>query len=110
MRIAWRIRACGVALSPLLALLTTFAPATAQTSAWPHTITVDGASATIYQPQAISWPEHETLTARAAIAVTPKGVAGETLGTIELTVRTATDANTNMVVLTNPVLVSSRFP
>jgi hypothetical protein len=110
MRIAWRTRACSIALSLLLTLLGTLAPAAAQTPAWPHTVTVEGASATIYQPQAISWPDHETLTARAAIALRPKDAAGETLGTIELTVRTRTDANTNMVVLSNPVLVSSRFP
>lgn len=107
---AWRIRACGIALSLLLTLLTPVAAATAQTAAWPHTVTVGGASATIYQPQAISWPDDETLTARAAIAVRPKSAAGETLGTIELTVTTRTDAITNMVVLSNPVLLASRFP
>src|ERR1051326_8755763 len=83
MRSGWRIGACVVALSLLFAPLTAPLPAIAQTAAWPHTVTVDGASATIYQPQAITWPEHETLTARAAIAVRPKSAAGETLGTIE---------------------------
>jgi len=77
---AWRIRACGVALSLLLTLFTAVTTATAQTAAWPHTVTVEGASATIYQPQAISWPDHETLTARAAIAVTPAAAVAGSAG------------------------------
>ena len=28
-------------------------------AAWPHTISRDGASVTVYQPQAIAWPERQ---------------------------------------------------
>lgn len=77
---------------------------------WPHTITYEGANVVVYQPQAISWPEHKILTARAAIAITPPEQKTPVLGTIELTLATQTDAATDNVVLSDPHLLSSRFP
>jgi hypothetical protein len=41
--------------------------------AWPHSLTVDGASVVVYQPQAVEWPDHQTLTTREAVAITPAG-------------------------------------
>ena len=38
------------------------------------------ATATIYQPQVISWPEHRTLNARVAIGITPTGAKAPILG------------------------------
>jgi hypothetical protein len=78
--------------------------------AWPHTVTVNGASVVVYQPQAISWPDHQTLTARAAIAITPKGGGTPIIGTIELSMATQTDAATNDVLLSKLQLQSSHFP
>ena len=77
---------------------------------WPHTISRDGASVTIYQPQAIEWPGRQTLTARAAIAVTPRGQQKPILGTIELTLSTTTDQVTGIVHLSNPTLLATHFP
>ena len=80
------------------------------TATWPHTLTKDGASVTIYQPQAISWPDRQKLTARAAIAVTPAGQTKQVLGTIELSLTTHTDDATGIVSLSDPVLLDTHFP
>lgn len=101
----------------LLLLSSTAVPALAQPAIkaapqppWPHTNTIDGTTVTIYQPQAIAWPDHADLTARAAIAITRQGDARPVLGTIDVTVSTETDAGTGMVTLSNPRLTASHFP
>lgn len=90
------------------------APAWGQASAepprWPHSTTVDGTTVTVYQPQAIAWPDHKELTARAAIAISRQGEKTPILGTVELTMDTMTDAGTGMVTLSNPRLSASHFP
>jgi hypothetical protein len=78
--------------------------------AWPHAMTVNGASVVVYQPQAIDWPNHETLTTREAIAITPPGKKTPMLGTTEISFSTRTDAATGNVLLFNPQLLSSHFP
>ncbi len=89
-------------------------PASAQAAAWPRTVTRDGASVTIYQPQATGWTDRKRLTARAAIAVTPQGQGqGQDhpiLGTVELSLITSADDAGGLVQLSDPVLLSSRFP
>ena len=82
----------------------------AATSGWPHTISRNGASVTVYQPQAVEWPDRQTLTARAAIAVTRPGQARPILGTIELTLATRTDEATGIVHLSDPKLLETHFP
>ena len=77
---------------------------------WPHTITGDRGSATVYQPQVISWPDHRTLNARAAIGITPTGAKSPILGVIEVAFTTQTELAERTVVLTEPRLVSSHFP
>ena len=81
-----------------------------ETAVWPHTITESDGSATVYEPQAISWPDLKTLTARAAVSVTPAGAAKPFLGTIELSVTTQADLDTRSVTITDPKLISSHFP
>lgn len=76
--------------------------------AWPHTVTVNGAEATIYQPQAIAWPEQKTLTARAALALTPPGATKPVVGTIDLSFATTLEGD--LVRLSDPRLVASHFP
>jgi hypothetical protein len=105
-------RVCTVALILLIAL-GRFAPAIAQSDAptpWPHTITKGNASVTVYQPQAISWTDQKTLTARVAIAITPAGAKAPILGTIEVALATSTDATSRIVTLSDPSLVASHFP
>ncbi|MBV9537784.1 MAG: hypothetical protein JOY70_02495, partial [Acidisphaera sp.] len=92
------------------------APATTQRvsaqdeATWPHTLSEPDGSVTVYQPQAIAWPDHATLRARAAVAITPSGRDKPILGTIEVEGTTHTDDATGTVVFTDPKLVSSRFP
>jgi hypothetical protein len=105
-------RVCSVVLNLLIAL-GRFAPAIAQSAAptpWPHTITKDNASVTVYQPQAISWTDQKTLTARVALAITPAGAKAPILGTIEVALATTTDATSRIVTLSDPSLVASHFP
>ncbi len=77
---------------------------------WPHIVTGANGSATIYQPQVISWPERRTLNTRAAIGLTPTGAKAAILGVIEVAFATQTDLPERTVVLSEPRLVSARFP
>jgi hypothetical protein len=73
-------------------------------------MTINGANVVVYQPQAISWPDHETLTTREAIAITRPGETTPILGTTEISFSTQTDAATGNVILSNPQLLASHFP
>jgi len=77
---------------------------------WPHTVNTQNGSAIVYQPQVISWPEHQTLNARVAIGVTPTGAAAPVMGTIDVSFATDTDLATRTVALSQPRLVATRFP
>ena len=77
---------------------------------WPQTSVVNGASVTVYQPQAISWPDHKTLTARAAVAITPAQAKQPIIGTIEVSLATTTDTASRSVMLSDPQLLNSHFP
>ncbi len=77
---------------------------------WPHTVNTPNGSAIVYQPQVISWPEHQTLNARAAIGLTPKGAPTPIMGTIDVSFATDTDMATRTVALSQPRLVATRFP
>lgn len=83
------------------------APAAA--ASWPHTIVRDGATVTIYQPQATSWPDRSRITARAALAITRPGQP-QLMGTIELALATRVDEAAGVVNLSDPQLISSHFP
>jgi len=52
----------------------------AAAASWPHTIQREGTTVTVYQPQAIAWPDRKRLTARAALSITrpaqPKPLMG----------------------------------
>ena len=80
------------------------------TAAWPHTFRGDTGVATVYQPQVISWPERRILNTRIAIGITPNGAKEAALGTVEVAFKTQSDPATRTVILTEPVLKSSRFP
>lgn len=99
--------------SAALALAPAFAPVAARaqdTASWPHTLTENGATVEVYQPQAISWPDRKTLNARAALSIEPAGAKTPLLGTVELAFATATDAASQLVTLSDPRLVATRFP
>lgn len=112
--------ACAAFLSPALAqqqpppppaYLAAQAPAApAAAPSWPHTVSQDGASATIYQPQAVDWPDRKRLTARAALAIQPAGQAHPIIGTVELSLATQTDEAAGIVHLSDPTLLATHFP
>jgi hypothetical protein len=71
---------------------------------------VNGANVVVYQPQAIDWPEHQTLTTREAIAITLPGENSPVLGTTEISFLTQTDSATDDVILSNPQLQAEVAP
>src|SRR5689334_3527430 len=84
--------------------------AAAPHAAWPHTLSENGATVEVYQPQAISWPDHGTLTTRAAMSIARPGSKTPVLGTVEVAFATRTDMAAREVTLTDPKLVASHFP
>jgi hypothetical protein len=73
-------------------------------------VTGENGTATIYQPQVISWPDRRTLNARVAMGITPTGAKTPILGVIEVAFDTRTELAERTVILTDPKLISSRFP
>jgi hypothetical protein len=98
--------AVSLGLAPALHAQQAAAPA----AAWPHTLTESGATVEVYQPQAISWPDHGTLSTRAAMSITRPGSKTPILGTVEVAFATRTDMATREVTLSDPKLVASHFP
>jgi hypothetical protein len=82
----------------------------AAAASWPHTIIKDGAKVTVYQPQAISWPERKILTARVALSILKPGQTTPLLGSIELRLDTAVDETAGVIHLANPDLLATHFP
>src|SRR5690606_27105151 len=78
-------------------------PPAEATASWPHQVSTAAGSATVYQPQVISWPGQTTLNARAAVSIARQGGA-PVLGTVEITARTSTDFATRTVTLAEPRL------
>jgi hypothetical protein len=79
-------------------------------STWPHTLDYNGATVVVYQPQAVSWPDQQLLSARTALAITKKGEKQPIVGTIEFAGDTTTDFSTRSVTVYNLRLLSSHFP
>jgi hypothetical protein len=86
------------------------AAAQAGFAAWPHTLVRDGATVTVYQPQATGWPERKRLSARAALSIVRPGEKHPLMGTIDLSLATAVDAAAGVVNLSDPQLISTHFP
>ncbi|HSD54730.1 MAG TPA: hypothetical protein VLC47_11230 [Burkholderiales bacterium] len=86
------------------------APPTPLEATWPHTVSADGGTAVIYQPQIVSWPGQATLNTRIAASITPTSAAAPVLGTIDVAFASATDLGTRLVTLTDPKLTATRFP
>jgi hypothetical protein len=82
----------------------------AAAASWPHTIQREGSTVTVYQPQAIEWPDRKRLKARAALSITGPKHPKPLMGTIELTLATTVDEAAGIVHLSDPKLISSHFP
>ncbi|MBS0326769.1 MAG: hypothetical protein JSS46_09520 [Proteobacteria bacterium] len=79
-------------------------------ASWPNTITLHGSTVTVSEPQAIAWPEHRTLTARAAVSIMRPGARTPLRGTVEVSANTETDYTTRTVTYSGMKLVSTKFP
>jgi hypothetical protein len=100
--------AASALLSPAFAQSAGTAPS--PVASWPHSMTVHGATITIYEPQAIEWPDRTMLRARAAISITPPGATQAIIGTIEFQGATQVDLDTQLVTFSSPTVLSSKFP
>src|SRR5262245_58078055 len=83
---------------------------TAAMDTWPHIYRTPNATATIYQPQVIAWPEHRTLETRIAVGFLPNGATVPVAGTINVAFQTQIDFFDRAVILTAPRLMSVQFP
>ena len=102
----------GAAAAPPAAVQTRSAPAptASQPERWPHQVSGDNGTATVYQPQVVSWPERRMLTTRIALGVTLTGATTPALGTLDVAFATTSDLTNRVVTLTSPQLLSTRFP
>ena len=76
---------------------------------WPREIKRDGLSLVLHQPQIDEWAAYRTVKGRMAISLTPvKGNAA--VGVVEMEGRTTVNVEQRAVFLTEPKIVSVRFP
>ena len=64
----------------------------------------------VYQPQVISWTDHEEVEARAALAFTRNQGASPALGTMRFRAKTESDLETRRVRLSDFEMLEVRFP
>lgn len=79
-------------------------------ASWPNTMTLHGSTVTVSEPQAIAWPGHRELTARAAVSILRAGARIPIRGTVEISANTETDYTTRTVTYSHMKLVAARFP
>jgi hypothetical protein len=85
-------------------------PGLAQTEAsWPSTVTSNGATATIYEPQPTSWPGRTTVYATAAIMISKPG-AKTIVGTMDISAATSTDLTQRWVTFSHIQVLATHFP
>ena len=105
-----RLRAWALVLTLAAGSCALAQPPLPPEATWPHSMTIRGATVTVSQPQAIAWPDHQRLTARAAVAVLRPGAKTPVVGTVEASVATTTDYSTRSVTYFDMKLVSAKFP
>ncbi len=76
---------------------------------WPLEIEAPTAAVTMYQPQLETF-EGDKLTARAAVAVKPKGDEEAVFGAVWMAARVATDRDTRVVTLQELEVTDAKFP
>jgi hypothetical protein len=91
------------------ALSVTFATAQEKVPNWPVEILRDDMTVIVYSPQIDAF-EGDSLTARAAIAVTPKSTNKTSYGAAWIVSRTATDLDERMVTLTSGRVPKIKLP
>ena len=84
---------------------------TVKGAGWPRQYEADnGSKVVIYQPQLESWESFQKLTALAAVAVTPPDGGEQILGSLNMTMDTATDHAARLVTLRNITYTEVNFP
>ncbi|MBN1345215.1 MAG: hypothetical protein JXQ73_21150 [Phycisphaerae bacterium] len=81
----------------------------AEESEWPREIQAPEAKIVVYQPQLESF-KGNTLTARAAVSVTPSGAAEPVFGAVWLKCRVETDRDSRTVTLVSLEIPEAKFP
>lgn len=76
---------------------------------WPHQLDADFGEVVMYQPQLESYSGN-TLEARAAVSVTPKGEAAPTFGAVWFKGRLVTDVDADVASLESVVVTAAKFP
>ena len=77
---------------------------------WPRSYEDSGDKVVVYEPQVDEWKDHQSLHARSAVVVTPKGSKEEAYGVMEYDVDTEANLDTREVLFKNRQIVGLRFP
>src|ERR1051326_4002126 len=86
------------------------APEKVESPRWPRSYEDSGDKLVVYEPQVDDgWKEHQSLHARSAIVVTPKG-GKEVYGVVEYDVETEVAVDAAEVLLKNRQIQATRFP
>jgi hypothetical protein len=85
------------------------APAGAPVTQWPQRVDSPDGLITVYQPQPAQF-EGDTLTARAAVSLTPPGATEPQFGALFFTARVATDRDTRIVTIQDITIKDVKLP
>lgn len=103
-------RVAGLVVAGLYSIVTLMPAHAAEDPGWPRYFESSGSKVLVYQPQVDNWKDYSLLTFRSAVAVTPRGDKKEKYGVIVVDMKTETDQQARMVVLSDPQILEVRFP
>lgn len=103
-------RVVGLIVTGLYTIVTLVPAHAAEDPGWPRYFEASGSQVLVYQPQVDNWKDYSLLTFRSAVAVTPRGDKKEKYGVIVVDMKTETDHQARMVVLSDPQVLEVRFP
>ncbi|MEI6915038.1 MAG: hypothetical protein WCL39_07900, partial [Armatimonadota bacterium] len=99
----------AVSLLCVTALLLNSQVVSAQGSAWPKTMTMQGTKLVLYQPQVDEWTNFTDIVFRMAFTLTPQG-GKDAVGVMAVQAKTQNNVDTRTVVFTNMVITGTTFP
>lgn len=76
---------------------------------WPRQFEKGGDTVVVYDPQIDAWEKYEKLSARSAVAVTPKGASAPSYGVVEYVVDTEVNFDSRQVLLEHRKFKAIRF-
>jgi hypothetical protein len=87
------------------------APEKLESPRWPRSYEDAGDRIVVYEPQVDGgWKNHESLHARSAVVVTPKGSKQDAYGVVEYDVETEVEVDADQVLFKNRQIRAARFP